>query len=93
MAAVLALGEGSTRGMTLPVPTGIVAHLGLARIRSFVDNPTLDYPDGVKLTPRSIRPSAVGTYVTFYKDAKETLETIESTSGTPSTSGRPATWQ
>lgn len=80
MAAVMALGEGcDSAGMTLPVPTGVSLTWTTREIPvPFFDNPEFEHPSGVTLDTEE-RPvtSAVGTYVGFYKDAKETLETIE----------------
>lgn len=80
MAAVLALGEGCDKaGMTLPTPTGVSLSWQTREIPlPLVDNPTFEHPDGVTLDveERSVT-SAVGGYIEFYRDAKETLETIK----------------
>jgi hypothetical protein len=80
MAAVLALGEGCDKaGMTVPTPTGVSLTWQTREIPiPFFDNPTFEHPDGVTLDmeEKSVT-TAVGTYVGFYRDAKDTLETIQ----------------
>ncbi len=80
MAAVMALGEGcDSAGMTLPVPTGVSLTWTTREIPlPFMENPEFRHPSGVTLDmeSRSIT-SATSSYVSFCKDAKETLETIQ----------------
>ncbi len=80
MAAVLALGEGCDKaGMTLPTPTGVSLTWQTRYIPiPLIDDPEFSHPDGVTLDmeEKSVT-TALGAYIGFYKDAKETLETIK----------------